>query len=653
MFLARLGRAALTPFDGPISPYDARVTEAYEAAVAEAGGWLLLKYASRDEVELLGQGNGGIVEIRNSIAQYEEKSPLYGFLRYRRRSVIIKYLPEDCSRLIQARVTVHFEAVCDRFSPHDTVFEISDAKELKDTKLSAACSLHAASGSTSSSTSSLRRRCLMEIAEEEEEEERKRQSVDKEEEHPESFAAHSETPVQPDADLASLPDASRFASEPELPNFTSAQRPSSPVSLDESSRRMSSQSSRTDFYPATTYPYSKPRVKIGPRPSADPAGRPRSSASGSAPRVSTVPAGIKSMSKGTRKARSQSQSQGEEGPETPSQERDEFAFQPIDPVPDAKPSECGSAQPHATSATEEAPADALATAQSPAKQNVMTPEKARLLKAMKLREQKMMSLQTTPDGPGTDVPSAQEDAELANEKQDVEAAADAPQRGGGPDKLGEKQTDHASLDTILDSHPSSPAATSDIGAFESSDSPTQRGISEDMAADGAAVEAAEEPASVARFSGPKSSDADPIGDEPDPLTQQIPIPVSKFSTQETRPPTGSVGQGPALIATDASDVDSWRVKESAPPVPEKDTVAGATDVGDEVEGNSTLQKLPEPARTNVDVQDGEKSRPVTSIADNDGVMDELQSATVQQATPATMSKSPVSPVFDADQINNL
>lgn len=61
----------------------------------------LLKYASRDEIELLGRGTGGIVEVRNEIAQYEEKSPLYGFLRYRRRNVIIKYLPDDCSRLVQ------------------------------------------------------------------------------------------------------------------------------------------------------------------------------------------------------------------------------------------------------------------------------------------------------------------------------------------------------------------------------------------------------------------------------------------------------------------------------------------------------------------------------------------------------------------------
>lgn len=61
----------------------------------------LLKYISRDEIEILGRGNGGIVEIRNAIAQYEEPSPLFGFLRYRRRNVLIKYVPEECSRLVQ------------------------------------------------------------------------------------------------------------------------------------------------------------------------------------------------------------------------------------------------------------------------------------------------------------------------------------------------------------------------------------------------------------------------------------------------------------------------------------------------------------------------------------------------------------------------
>jgi hypothetical protein len=76
----------------------------------------LLKYASRDEVELLERGHGGIVEIRNRIAEYEDNSPLYGFLRYRRRNVIIKYLPEDCSRLIQGMLR-HYIPLPSRLLP--------------------------------------------------------------------------------------------------------------------------------------------------------------------------------------------------------------------------------------------------------------------------------------------------------------------------------------------------------------------------------------------------------------------------------------------------------------------------------------------------------------------------------------------------------
>src|SRR5579862_5453482 len=68
-----------------------------------------------------------------------------------------------------ARVTVHFQAITERFSPYDTIFPISLPKELNDTSLSSACSLHTATGSTSSSNSSLRRRRLVEITEDAEE----------------------------------------------------------------------------------------------------------------------------------------------------------------------------------------------------------------------------------------------------------------------------------------------------------------------------------------------------------------------------------------------------------------------------------------------------------------------------------------------------
>lgn len=40
-------------------------------------------------------------EARNAIANYEEQSPLYGCIIYRRRKVLIKYIPEGTSRLLQ------------------------------------------------------------------------------------------------------------------------------------------------------------------------------------------------------------------------------------------------------------------------------------------------------------------------------------------------------------------------------------------------------------------------------------------------------------------------------------------------------------------------------------------------------------------------
>ena len=61
----------------------------------------LLKYISRDEVGLLEKGHGGLAEVEEVVSRYEEQSPLYGFIQYRRRKVILKYIPEGTSRLLQ------------------------------------------------------------------------------------------------------------------------------------------------------------------------------------------------------------------------------------------------------------------------------------------------------------------------------------------------------------------------------------------------------------------------------------------------------------------------------------------------------------------------------------------------------------------------
>ena len=61
----------------------------------------LLKYASRDTVTLLARGTGGVVETRQAVEEYAEKSPLYGVVQYRRKKFILKYVPEGTSRILQ------------------------------------------------------------------------------------------------------------------------------------------------------------------------------------------------------------------------------------------------------------------------------------------------------------------------------------------------------------------------------------------------------------------------------------------------------------------------------------------------------------------------------------------------------------------------
>jgi hypothetical protein len=61
----------------------------------------LLKYVNRDTVELLSRGTGGVPEVREVIENYEEKSPLYGLVQYRRKKVVLKYVPDGTSRLLQ------------------------------------------------------------------------------------------------------------------------------------------------------------------------------------------------------------------------------------------------------------------------------------------------------------------------------------------------------------------------------------------------------------------------------------------------------------------------------------------------------------------------------------------------------------------------
>jgi len=73
---------------------------------------------------------------------YQEQSPLYGMILFRRKKVLIKYIPQGTSRLLQARTAVHFQDVCDVLSPHDAVLDITVPEGLNDTALAAMFPLH-------------------------------------------------------------------------------------------------------------------------------------------------------------------------------------------------------------------------------------------------------------------------------------------------------------------------------------------------------------------------------------------------------------------------------------------------------------------------------------------------------------------------------
>ena len=60
-----------------------------------------MKYVSRDDVELLGKGGSSVREMRELAAKEPDDSPLYAFIRYRRRNILIKLVPGGTSRVLK------------------------------------------------------------------------------------------------------------------------------------------------------------------------------------------------------------------------------------------------------------------------------------------------------------------------------------------------------------------------------------------------------------------------------------------------------------------------------------------------------------------------------------------------------------------------
>ncbi|KAK2855723.1 hypothetical protein FQN49_004910 [Arthroderma sp. PD_2] len=383
---------------------DPSIIESYQSALAEAGGWFLLKYVSRDVVALLHKGTGGVVEIRSTISAYEEKSPLYGFLQYRRRKIILRYVPEGISRLIQARITVQFQSILDRFSPHDTVFSLTIPSELTENALSSTCMLHTASGSMTSSTSSLRQRRLGEITEDAEEngsdeEEPKPVPASSNHNRAESvFSGTSEATAVPNQNILrdggskSRPSSVLLSPEtasakplPPVPNLSTPSRANGIPQqhlLDQLSQplaesRRSSQSVRPSLRELDQISIHRPKIRLGPRPSMDANGRPKTAGSMTRsyePRpVASLPAGMRSRKQSASRPKSQPDYEQENVPR-------QGTTPPVPPLL-VPPPIIGAFSRHGPSSPR--------SIRSCATTIGMTPEKQRLMRALELRKQQM------------------------------------------------------------------------------------------------------------------------------------------------------------------------------------------------------------------------------------------------------------------------
>ena len=322
-------------------------------------------------------------------------------------------------------MTVQFQSVVEKLTPHDTIFTFATSSELRDSKLSAACSLHTASASVKSSNESLPPRGLAEITEDASE-----SPIDKAHNTKEGSGGDEDRPTSGDSqseETKGTAGANHHHSQslsitrrsPPRPRTSSSNTdkalPLRPESRDkitphaildygdsETRRsiegRLSSQSGR----PSTrdlphAYEY-KPKVKLGPRPSMDSSASrlEKSSGTSSFRPVSTLPAGLRMPPRKVVSGRPNS-SQAQSSFSDRMSSRQPLPPAPITPIriPDRNAAIAYNGLPTPAKTPEP-------------KSPKMTPEKRRLMKALQIR-QKQLAAQKSVTGNGIETMSDEQE----------------------------------------------------------------------------------------------------------------------------------------------------------------------------------------------------------------------------------------------------
>ncbi|KAH8599762.1 hypothetical protein B0O99DRAFT_649716 [Bisporella sp. PMI_857] len=555
-----------------------------------------------------------------AVAEPQGCCALFGFLRYRRRSVLIKYVPADCSRLIQA--AFHYILLRALHPP----------------------------------TSSLRRRRLMEIAEEAEEDIRaKRQSTVPEERPATAKAASIAGPA---AQYHLLIQCSQASRQSHLRALRKPKRPKTSHLLQGCLKLLRSvlhgRASQifsvypTDLYSTSSYGSSRPKVKLGPRPSLDVGGRPHTSGATSHYRpVSTLPAGLKLFSKGSKS-------------NPPS-----MTVSP--PSSDTMPASQQTPRPHTSSGRPKSSSG------------------ARLMKAMELRKKQMSStsrppLPTEPTSkPAEDglknptVESHGSSTEAPREVHDTLAMLDDMTK---EDDSAISFGTHSTLKTDdsdaarSDSYPVSPAGPTEStdetvqeghttmpdkedsevpNASASSPTPTSEKIEEELLSE----EGGEELPLEAKVEKDST-----IQEPPSPSSVQLEGKRSDNVAQDINESTGASEEVDAVPASPATaEAKEWRSSLATPlktPLERTSSADTKKSLTEDDQENALVRKktkrkgLIEPIRTDIDLTDRSAPNSVANFSSDDEFMEELEDAVFHEAKPISVSKSPISPVFPSE-----
>ena len=376
-----------------------------------------------------------------------------------------------------ARVTVQFQAVEEKLSPHDTTFAFAQSADLRDSALASSCSLHTATASVKSSSDSLPQRGLAEIAEDASESRidtveggvvvggttrEEEQSSGAERSRPRPEKVNDSTSAEASHHRSTSSTTQSF-SRPRTTSNTDKPLPPPPEGhigedtslgttldpLDYSTRpsmdgRFSSGSTRPstkDLYDAYGY---KIKARMGPRPSTDSVGAPQNltSRADELRPVSTLPAGLRMPSRKAVPARAASRQV-----RTGSPTRTSSPVIPCPPAQDSSPKKrmvekapnASVAPIHVPDQNVSKPNHGLKTMKSPKmpepRSPKMTPEKQRLMKALQLR-QKQMAARNSVNGLG--IKSVSEGPELAKSDIDdsiLNAVIDASNPAEGPEPV--------------------------------------------------------------------------------------------------------------------------------------------------------------------------------------------------------------------------